>query len=322
MANNQAVRAIACLYRIVEAGERGFEVAAKNVSNRGLKVLFKTYAQQRAHFLEELRNEIQHLGGQNPRGSMRGVIHRGRIDIVAALTIGDQNRENVVLKETTIGERVAVRTYERMLNRDLPGETRKIVTRQFYAIKKVQEQVNRMRGYLGERTVVRLFDADKDTETAIDALKKAGFDPDAIETTAFDQEVNLYEGKGGTVVETVVSGACGGGLWGSLMGAAAGIGVVLTPGLEPFRGTNLQDVWAFIAFALGGLTLGALLGAILGVFIGAGILEEDAYLFNQSIEHGHVLLRVRTENKRAVEAALIMRQVNSDSRHGVLEASA
>ncbi len=46
--NRRASKALDYLYRIVEAGEKGYAVAAANVDNRGLKLLFKSYAQQRA----------------------------------------------------------------------------------------------------------------------------------------------------------------------------------------------------------------------------------------------------------------------------------
>ena len=92
-ANNERVASqLNGLRRLCVAGEKGFEVVAANVSNRGLKVLLKSYAQQRASFVVALQDEIESLGGSwSERRSARGVIHRGRINIFAALTIGTQS---------------------------------------------------------------------------------------------------------------------------------------------------------------------------------------------------------------------------------------
>ena len=119
-----ARNALVYLYKIVEAGERGYAVVASNVSNRALKILYKSYAQQRLQFKEEIFAEIQRLGGHTrPRSKFLGIVHRGRIDIFAALTIGNENVEKVVLKEVLLGEMVAVKAYEKTLKKDLPPET-------------------------------------------------------------------------------------------------------------------------------------------------------------------------------------------------------
>jgi len=46
--NNLSTRkALVYLYKIVEAGEKGYAVVASNVKNRALKILFQSYSQQR-----------------------------------------------------------------------------------------------------------------------------------------------------------------------------------------------------------------------------------------------------------------------------------
>jgi len=127
--NNLSTRnALVNLYKTVEDGEKGYAVVASNVKNRALKILFQSYSQQRRQFKEEIFNEIQRLGGEaRPKDSILGMIHRGRIDIFATLTIGDENVEKVLLKEVRLGERVALRTYERTLKQELPPETRALV---------------------------------------------------------------------------------------------------------------------------------------------------------------------------------------------------
>ena len=152
MNNQRVVKELDHLYRIVEAGERGYAVAASNVGNRALKILFQTFAQQRANFKEQLSGEIQRLGGHVlVSSSFLGMVHRGRIDIFAALTIGAENVEKLILKEVMIGERVALGTYENTLDRDLPPDTREIVARQFEEVRRVVHQVRLMRGRNGNK---------------------------------------------------------------------------------------------------------------------------------------------------------------------------
>lgn len=70
--------ALASLYKIVEAGERGYAVVASNVNNRALKTLYKSYAQQRLRFKEEIFAEIQRLGGYaRPTSNFLSIVHRG-----------------------------------------------------------------------------------------------------------------------------------------------------------------------------------------------------------------------------------------------------
>lgn len=309
----RAVKALSPLYRIIEAGEKGYAVAGANVSNRGLKVLFKSYAQQRANFKSEILAEIKRLGGDfEPRSSIRGIIHRGRIAIVAALTIGAESRENGVLKEVLLGEKAALRTYAATLKKGLPDETRAIVERQFEAVRQASERVNLMLGQEGKRLVVRLLDTEKDAETAVQALEDAGFSRDRIEKISLSDAAELYRGKGTTVLETIVSGAFGGSLWGSIFGAVAGIGVVQTPGIEPVGDTTILGTWAVIA--LSGILIGAFIGAALGFFIGVGVSEEDSFVYDQSIQHGQIILRAVVDEKRALEAGRIMARVNIESR--------
>src|SRR5262245_48834464 len=189
MSDRQTLRALGHLYRIVEAGERGYAVAAANVNNRGLKLLFKSFAQQRANFKTEIFKEMQRLGGHPypSISSVLAIIHRGRIDIFAALTIGDENEEQVVLKEVVFGEKVALRAYEDILKEDLPPEVKEIVARQFEEVHRVVDQVNLMRGRDGKRLLVRLYDTDIDANRAVQTLKEAGFAKESIERVPVDK---------------------------------------------------------------------------------------------------------------------------------------
>src|SRR6266498_2591413 len=235
MSNGQTRKALSSLYRIVEAGERGYAVAAANVNNRGLKLLFKSFAQQRANFKTEIFKEMQRLDRnvQPPRGSILAMIHRGRIDIFAALTIGDENVEQVVLKEVLLGEGVALRAYENTLRQALLPEMREIVAHQLEDLQRVVEQIKLMRGREDKRLLVRLYDTEADADRAVQLVKEAGFDYEPIEKVRVAKAIMLYNGKGTTIRETILSGAVGGAFWGAVIGFLAVLGVLNLPNWDP-----------------------------------------------------------------------------------------
>src|SRR3972149_6522277 len=151
-ANQKALRRLNYLYQICKAGERGFGVVAANVANRGLKLILKTCAQQRARFADELKGEIQRLGGAvSEQGILLllGVIHRGRIDIFATLTIGAQNVENVVLGEALPGQTPPVNPYQGPMAKILSAVTGVLLERPDLQHQVRQEQVALLRGRSG-----------------------------------------------------------------------------------------------------------------------------------------------------------------------------
>src|SRR5687768_17353079 len=153
-------QALIYLYKYVEAGEKGYAVVASNVRNRALKILYRAYAQQRLKFKEEIFDEIQRLGGHTrPRSNILGILHRGRIDIFTALTIGDESVENMLLKEILVGESAALRAYEKTLKADVPPETRKMVERQLNEVRNIVEQAELMKGKDGKRLLIRMYDS-------------------------------------------------------------------------------------------------------------------------------------------------------------------
>jgi hypothetical protein len=104
----------------------------------------------------------------------------------------------------------------------------------------------------------------------------------------------------------------GGAIWGGIVGALAGIGVLMVPGMPPITGGSLQSTWAVIAVS--GVLAGALVAACLGFLIGVGIAEEDTYLYDDSLKHGVKLMRLYTDSERAEKAAQVMHQINAAAR--------
>jgi len=325
MDNRRVAKALRYLYRIVEAGERGYAVAASNVSNRALKLLFQSFAQQRANFKDELAAEIQRLGDHAHRStslsSFLGLVHRGRIDIFAALTIGAENVEKVVLKEVMIGERVALAVFERTLKMDLPSETHELLGRQFEEVQRVVDQVRLLRGQDRKRMVLRLYDSKTEAERALRSLKDAAIPENHImmESVNPEKRMDLYTGRGSTILETIVSGAVGGAIWGTVAGVLAAIGVfqMASFGMDNTTPFTLQVIAGMSVLGL--ITGGSFVGGMLGLFIGWGIASEDRYTNAYTLKNGQILMRATVNESLASTAWQIMNQVAAESR--VLRAS-
>ena len=309
-----ARKALISLYKIVEAGEKGYAVVAANAKNRALKILFQSYSQQRRQFKDEIFREIQRLGGETrPGSSILGMIHRGRIDIFATLTIGDENVEKVLFKELRLGERVALKAYERTLKRDLPAETRALIESQYQEVRKIVDQIRLLRGQDGKRLVLRLYDSRTDAEQAVQSLKQDGISEQGIEIEDFNPPaLEPYKGRGTTLLETVLSGGVGGGIWGVVAGILGAISVLQISAIN-------QDIVSpiiVLVVMFGLIAAGIFIGSMVGLFIGWGVASQDNYV-SETVKHGEVLMETLIDESLASKAWRIMNQVaiSAKARH-------
>jgi uncharacterized protein (TIGR02284 family) len=315
--SSETVPALRYLYQMLEAGEKGYAVAATVVKNRALKVLFNSYAQRREEYKEEILVELRRLGDNwKPSGSLLGAVHRGRIAIFATMTIGEENIEQVVLKEIAFGEEYARRAYERVLKENHPqGQIHQIVQRQFGEVKRLIERVRLMRRKEGKRLVVRLYDSKQDADEAVHRLVLSGYPTGSIETRSFAAPP-IYTGGGVKRFETLLSGAAGGAIWGTVTGILSVIGIfsIARNGLETISPLP-TPVTAILSF-LGLLVAGLFVGSGLGFFIGSGIKDESEYFYRESLQNGRILVEVLTDASRASSAWHLLAQVNLESRAG------
>ena len=104
------------LIETLKDGQEGFRAASEDIGSSELKTLFSKYSLQRAQFAGELQEAVITLGDHDPAdsGSVAGAVHRGWIDLKAALMSKD---EHAVLAECERGEDVAVAAYRKALER-------------------------------------------------------------------------------------------------------------------------------------------------------------------------------------------------------------
>ena len=287
------------LYQILEAGEKGYATAATNVHRPGLKILFRRFAQQRAGFKDEILTALNSLeSDRQPSSSIPGMVHRGRVAIFAAMTIEKDLQERVILKEVALGERVAVRTFTRALEKDLPPQFHELVKRQSEAIRKAHEQINLLRGKDGKKLVVRLYSSEKDAGKAVQSLKETNASTEVIQQIVL-KDTDLYQGKGATVLETVLSGSVGGALWGGLTGILVGFGVVQSVGQAPVEFSAILGTWLLVA--LGFMLLGIFVSSVLALFIGLGIHEDDTYQYREIVDNYQILVHMLVDQALVVE---------------------
>ena len=138
----QVVSTLNSLIATCRDGQEGFKTAAEGVKNEELKELFYSYSQQRASFAGELQDEVRRLGGDpEDSGSVTASLHRGWMDIKAAVTGGE---ESSVLAECERGEDAAMSNYRSAFNVDLPANVRQIVERQFAEIKEAHNRIRNL----------------------------------------------------------------------------------------------------------------------------------------------------------------------------------
>jgi uncharacterized protein (TIGR02284 family) len=309
MNTSTTVNILSKLYKIVEAGEKGYAVAASNVSNRALKLFFSYYAQQRLIFKEEIFSEMQQLGlgaVNRPKDSILATIHRGRIDIFATLTIGAENVEKTVLKEIIIGERVALQAYQKTLRQDLPPTVKALVERQLQEVIKVVDQIRLMRGVNGKRLLLRLYDSKSDAEQTLRILKEGGFSEKEIQMSDFSEitDNDLYKKKRtSTIFETVLSGAAGGATWGTAAGILSLINIAWMALSNPENVAPFDPAFAFFGLLTGGIFV----GTVIGLFIGWSISSEHNYI-SETVKRGEILMQAMIDQSRASKAWKIMNQ--------------
>ena len=167
------------------------------------------------------------------------------------------------------------------------------------------------------QTVIGAFDNATQAEKAAQDLVSAGIARDDISVVA-----NNEGGKYAPVTETTTEGTTVTGHavgHDAMIGAEVGAGIGFLVGLTGFAIPGLG--WIAGAGWLMGTILGAGTGAVVGGLVGAlthvGVPEADAQRYNAAVQHGSVLLAVRTQEAQAHNVAEILDRdgaINIDER--------
>ncbi len=141
--NDEVISLLNGLIETCKDGEQGYKEAAEGVQRSDLKSTFYEFSQQRSQFAGVLQGLVRSLGGDpESTGSFTGAIHRGWIDIKAAVTGQD---ESAVLNECERGEDHAKEAYEDALGKSLPANVEDVLRQQSQAVLAAHNRILELR---------------------------------------------------------------------------------------------------------------------------------------------------------------------------------
>lgn len=133
------------LIEMLKDAEKGFSVAAEKVTPDGLKTLLGEFSLQRGKFAGELQALAHHFGEDQPppSGTVGGAVHRGWLDLKAALTGGS---ESAILAECERGEDAGLAMYNKAFEEEeLSPEIEPTLRKQYVDIEEAYFQLRRLR---------------------------------------------------------------------------------------------------------------------------------------------------------------------------------
>lgn len=146
MTNEKTLSALNDLIEICKDGQRGFRTAAEDAKDADLARVFTEFSTQRTSFIAELQDRVRSLGGDPEKsGSVSGSLHRGWIDMKAAIS---SHEPHAVLAECERGEDAAVKAYREALDENLDPISRGIISRQYASIQAAHDRVKQLRDSL------------------------------------------------------------------------------------------------------------------------------------------------------------------------------
>lgn len=125
------------LIDICADGVEGHERSASSVEDEVAQPLFEAWGAERAEFLAALQEVAAPYGVtvEEP-GTVTGTVHRAWIATLDSIA-GD----DAVISAAARGEKVAMETYEEVLEGDLPNDVRTVVQQQYEQIREIHERL-------------------------------------------------------------------------------------------------------------------------------------------------------------------------------------
>lgn len=166
--------------------------------------------------------------------------------------------------------------------------------------------------------ITGLFDTNEEAADAVRALKDA--DIADVDISLVANTVDSDISRELEVADDAGTGAGVGAVMGGTGGLLAGLGILTIPGIGPV----VAGGWllATAVGAVAGAVVGGAAGGLIGALTEAGVPEEDAHFYAESIKRGGSLVTVRATGEQADRAREILKdaeQVDVQSRRAAYE---
>ena len=141
------------------------------------------------------------------------------------------------------------------------------------------------------KTLSRVYDTYAQARNAVTAIEAAG-----VPETEVSLVANKYVSEKYADVEEVSAPATGAGIGGAVGGGAgllAGLGLLAIPGLGPVVAAG------WLAATAVGLAAGAATGGLVGALVKAGVPDDEAHVYSESVRRGGTLVSARVPDQDA-----------------------
>lgn len=156
------------------------------------------------------------------------------------------------------------------------------------------------------KTISRVYDTYAQARNAVAAVEAAGVPTSEVSLVANRYVSDTYadvddvsKASEGAGTGAGIGGAVGGGA-----GLLAGLGMLAIPGLGPVVAAG------WLAALAVGAAAGAATGGIVGALIGAGISDEHANVYSESVRRGGTLVSVRVNDNDAARIQAMLDRYN------------
>ena len=141
------------------------------------------------------------------------------------------------------------------------------------------------------RTITRSYDSYEMAAAVVEQLEAAGIAADDISVVGRDERAKDSNAAEGAGIGAGIGGAAG---------LLAGIGLLAIPGIGPVVAAG------WLASTAAGAIAGAAAGGLVGSFTNAGVSEEDAHYYAETVRRGGTVVSVKAADEHAATAEAIM----------------
>jgi hypothetical protein len=152
------------------------------------------------------------------------------------------------------------------------------------------------------RTITRSYDTYEAAAAVVQDLEAAGVMESEISVVGRDERAKDSNAAEGAGIGAGIGGAAG---------LLAGLGIMAIPGIGPVVAAG------WLAATAAGAVAGAAAGGLVGSFTSAGVSEEDAHYYAETVRRGGTVVSVKAPDEHAATIETIMDDaapINRDTR--------